>query len=285
MATTLLCILRLLHAAAPCFCQTISEFAITDDLHVASLIQQRHNLQSLAGLINKEDASNLSNVSGQPQELELKDDVKDTEEHRLGFSGLASRFIATGFCRRHPCSLLLSEGDERRGVGSTAILDEAGYKEVAALKDDIEMKNFVLRIIEKYDCKVEDMGGLMGFVPWFSGTSSVQNLAKLEDGLLFEALADGEPWISYRNSAGITGENVPLNMEGYTGIASLRNDEEMKTFARRLCDDLAIKIVDDDGLEGMIKYFSGSATVQSFDTLVTELKSAAESPHSWADFA
>jgi hypothetical protein len=180
--------------------------------------------------------------------------------------------------------LLLTEGDKRKGVGSTASLTEDGYREVAKLKDDLEMKSFIVRVIENYDCKVDDEGALIGFVPWFSGTTSTQSLAQLEDALLFAVLADGKPWISYRNTAGITGANAPLNLQGYVEIACVRNDQEMRTYASRICNNLEIKIIDEGGFEGMIKYFSGAATFQSFDSLVSELKAAAEAPNSWAVF-
>jgi hypothetical protein len=180
--------------------------------------------------------------------------------------------------------LLLTEGDKRKGVGSTASLTEEGYREVAKLKDDVEMKNLIVRVIENYDCKVVDAGGLNGFVPWFSGTTSTESLAQLENALLFAVLADGKPWISYRNTAGITGANAPLDLQGYVMIACVRNDQEMRTYARRICKNLEIKIIDEGGFEGMIKYFSGAATFQSFETLESELKAAAKAPHSWAVF-
>ena len=77
------------------------------------------------------------------------------------------------------------------------------------MKDDHEMKDFILRVIDKYDCKVEAVGGLMGIVPWFSGTTMIQSLPKLEDTLLYAVLSDGggrsKSWLSYKNSDHITG--------------------------------------------------------------------------------
>jgi hypothetical protein len=179
--------------------------------------------------------------------------------------------------------LLHADGDKRRGNGSTASLNEAGYREVAGLKDDSEMKTYIIRVIKEYDCKVENLSELMAFVPWFSGTKAEQSLTKLEDGLFFAVLADGRPWISCQ-TAGINGSNAELNAEGYTLVAVLRNDKEMKAFVRRLCKSLSININDEGSFEDMIKYFSEAATFQSFDTLVSELKAAANASHSWADF-
>jgi len=179
---------------------------------------------------------------------------------------------------------MLAAGDNRRGLGLTADMDERGYEAVAKLKDDEEMKIFILRLIEDYDCHVNDDGGLMGIVPWFSGTTAVQSLAKLEESLLFAVLANGERWMSYKNSAGISGTNAPLDLQGYMEIAIISKDIEMQAFARRLVEHMGIKVTDEGGFAGMIKYHSGAAAFQSFDKLQNEIKSAAASPHAWAKF-
>jgi hypothetical protein len=204
---------------------------------------------------------------------------------RIGGSLLASspRLSKGDFCRSHPCSFL-AVGDKRRGLGGTASLDEAGYKSVAELKDDEEMKQFILRVVEDYDCKVDKMGGLMGIVPWFSGTTAVQSLEKLNESLLFAVLANGERWISFRNTAGVTGADVPLDLEGYVEVAIIRSAGETEKFARRLAEQMGIEITREGGFEGMIKYYDGSATFQSFDKLREEMRSAAASPNTWAKF-
>lgn len=199
------------------------------------------------------------------------------------FIALASKphLSKGGFCTSHPCSMLAA-GAEGRGLGVTADIDEKGYQAVARLKDDEEMKTFILRCMAQYDCQVEYEGGLMGMVPWFSGTTSVQTLAKLQESLLFAVLARGQRWITYKNSAGTTGKDASLDLEGYMEIAIIRKDIEMQAFARRLCEKMGIQITDEGGFAGMIKYHSGASDFQSFDKLQEEIKSAAAAPHSWA---
>ena len=58
------------------------------------------------------------------------------------------------------------------------------------------------------------MRAILGFVPWFSGTVATQSILKLEEALLFAILSDGTPWLSFKNSAGVTGDNVKLDLEG-----------------------------------------------------------------------
>merc|ERR1712139_444220 len=135
-----------------------------------------------------------------------------------------------------------------------------------------------------YDCQVKDMGGLMGLVPWFSGTVAEQSLSKLDDALLFAILADGEPWITYKNSDGIDGHSAQLNLQGYVQVACMRNDNEMKNFALRLAESMHIKVTDEGGFEGAMKYYSGSATFQSFETMKSEITGAAEAKGAWAEF-
>lgn len=211
-------------------------------------------------------------------------------EAGAGFARLAKRpsFLRDGFCRSHPCSLAAAQigGDNHDKIsGHKAPLNEIGYRKVARLKDDHEMKDFIERVIERYDCRIISEGGLMGLVPWFSGTVSVQSYTKLEDALLFAILSDGSPWLQYRNSAGVTGADAELTLEGYVEVACTRNEVEMKKFTRRLCADMNIKIIDEGGFNGMIHYYSGSSTFQSFDSLKAELQSAAATPHTWAEFA
>lgn len=206
------------------------------------------------------------------------------------FSRLVKRLKSerVGFCRRHPCSLShLDVGSKAHSLGrpgKMASLDESGYQAVAKLKDDYEMQIFIQRVIEEYDCRVKDDGGLMGIVPWFSGTVAEQSFMKLEDELLFAVLADGEPWLEYKNTAGISGESAPLDFQGYVEIACMRSDEAMMKFVRRLCMDMKIRITDEGGLQGVIALYSGSSSFQSFEKLKSELLSAAASPQSWAEF-
>jgi hypothetical protein len=162
-------------------------------------------------------------------------------------------------------------------------LDDAGYKTVAKLKDDKEMADFILRMIEKYDCKVEEIGGLMGIVPWFSCVTSTQDIAKLEATLLYAVLTyTKHPWLSYKNSDHITGDTAKLGFEGYVQVAAMRSDTEMKKFVRRVATDMKVDVVDEGGFEGMVKFYSGTDNFQSYDKLQSEIKSAANAPHSWA---
>jgi len=198
---------------------------------------------------------------------------------------LRAQLFKGGFCRSHPCALL-AKRDPIQGVmhtlGATASMDEQGYVAVAELKDDQDMFTFIVRVIEDYDCHVEDASGLMGIVPWFSGTTAVQSLAKLEEALLFAVLANGERWLSYKNSAGITGATAPLDLQGYMEIAIIRKRHEMETFARRLAHQMSIKVTDEGGFKGMLRYHTGAAAFQSFDKLQDEIRAAAKTPHAWA---
>jgi len=243
-------------------------------------------MQTKRTMVSAEPATNVSNNGTAPTPGLETAQVLVKEGKLTGFIRLASRphLSKGGFCRSHPCSMLAAE-DKGRGLGTTAAMDEEGYVAVAKLKDDEEMKTFMLRLIEDYDCHVNDEGGLMGVIPWFSGTTAVQSLVKLEDSLLFAVLANGERWISYKNSAGTTGTNAPLDLQGYMEVAIIRKDFEMQAFARRLAEHMGVEVADEGGLAGMIKYHSGAAApFQSFDKLQAEIKSAAASPHTWAKF-
>lgn len=239
-----------------------------------SLIQTKRLMASAAPAV--EDANNGT--------MGPEGKYRSTRLAKLNsLSRLASKpqLLKDGFCRSHPCSTL-QQKDTDRGLGVTATTNEPGYEAVAKLKSDEEMKTFMLRVIEDYDCHVEDEGGLMGIVPWFSGTTAVQSLAQLVRALLFAVLANGERWLSYKNSAGMTGADVPLDLQGYMQVAIIRKDIEMEIFSRRLANQMGIKVTDEGGFKGMVMYHSGAAAFQSFGKLRDEIKAAVASPHGWA---
>jgi len=241
-------------------------------------------MQTKDNMVSAEPATNIHNNGTAPGTGLLQSaQVLVKASKPVGFISLASRphLSKGGFCTSHPCSMLAA-GAKGRGLGATADMDEAGYEAVTKLKDDEEMKTFILRFIKSYDCRVDEEGGLMGMVPWFSGTTAVQSFSKLEESLLFAVLAHGDRWISYKNSAGTTGKDAPLDLQGYMEIAIIRKDIEMQAFARRLCEKMGIQITDEGGFAGMIKYHSGAADFQSFDKLQEEIRSAAVAPHAWA---
>lgn len=202
------------------------------------------------------------------------------------FTRVAGRIATKGFCTRYPCQSLLAAPHRHQGIGRTASLDEAGYKQVARLKDDEEMHQYILRVIAEYDCKVAFDGGLSGIVPWFSGTTEVQSFAKLQEVLLFAIIADPKhAWLQYRNTARVNGANAELSLQGYVQVAALKSTSEMKKFGKRMCESLGVNIVNEGGFEGMINYYSGAEHFQSYERLVSEIKSAAKAPRSWAQVA
>jgi len=209
----------------------------------------------------------------------LVQDVNIDAHKASHFVNLAVKF-APALEQRHKKKLQQAKS---KGLGKTVALDEAGYQSVAALEDDQEMADFMRRVIGSYDCKIENDGAFMGIVPWFSGTTATQNFQKIEETLLYSLIADTRsPWVSWRNSEGINGDNADLDFYGYTEVAVQQDDAKMMKFARRLVNKLGVKIVNEDGFAGVIHYYSGIDNIQDYDKLVQEVKSAANAPHSWA---
>jgi len=90
-------------------------------------------------------------------------------------------------CTRHPEA-------ENDLIGASVTLDDAGYKIAARADSPINMKRFICRVIDKMDCKVNDLQALMGFVPYYSGTDSTQSYARLESELATLCHAGGK-WV------------------------------------------------------------------------------------------
>jgi len=171
------------------------------------------------------------------------------------------------------------------GLGNTASLDELGYQSVVDLKDDAQMGDFIRRLIEQLDCKIEDEGGFKGMIPYFSGTRDKQSFEKLRDTLSQAFLVHGgSTWLSYRNESGITGDNASLDQVGYMKVAAQRNDEQMRKFVQRLLTQLGVKVIDESGLEGMLHHYSGVDDFQDYSKLLQEVRSAAAQSGTWAEW-
>lgn len=73
-----------------------------------------------------------------------------------------------------------------------------------------------------------------------------------------------------------------LNEAGYLGVAARRSNKQMELFVQRLCTQMGFTITDIGGLKGMVPYYSGRKSTQSFKILLAELRSTADgSPDSW----
>lgn len=167
--------------------------------------------------------------------------------------------------------------------GWTAPLDEPGYQAIGGLKSDDDMEMFIRRVIDAYDCKITNQGGFMGIVPWFSGTTAIGTFVKLQETLLYAVLnPTRSPWLSYKNSDGTTGKTAELSFMGYVEVAATRKEEEMVAFARRVCDKIGVKVVNEDGFRGMVRWYSGADNFQDYGRLEQEVRSAANSPKTWA---
>jgi len=98
--------------------------------------------------------------------------------------------------------------------GESVVLNEVGYRSVAALRNDTQMAVFIKRVAAHHGCSVTNNGGLMGVVPHFSGTMDVQSLALLE--------------VEVRKSCGLTGSEANYgnihNVVGKDGVLQIRLD-------------------------------------------------------------
>merc|ERR1719326_2716068 len=70
-------------------------------------------------------------------------------------------------------------------------------------------------------------------------------------------------------------ETVPTTEKGYQMVATLKDDEKMKTFIHRVVQSEARYIKGVAELNGMVPFYSGVQSVQNLDVLKHELRSAA----------
>jgi len=174
------------------------------------------------------------------------------------------------------------KADEAHGLGATATLDKSGYSEVLALKSDAEMRNFIIRVAHSCQLKVVDEGGLTGAVPWFSGTTAEGSIENIKTALFTALLASSrDHWVSCAIGDGLTGITAQPDVVGFVQVRALKDADEMVTFARRLIENMGVRIIDEGGFQGVMKYYSDPYIFQSFYDLQKEIKRAANT-NSWA---
>jgi len=149
-------------------------------------------------------------------------------------------------------------------TGQTATMDWKGYAGVVALKNDTQMERFVRRKAAKLDMTVKSDQALRGFVPYFSGTKGNRPFGALEVEMR-RISHKPNGWLAPR------GSTAALTEEGYQTVAALGSSLEMVEFAHRVVNDLKFDIIKEEGLKGMVPYYSGERTKSNFTAFKDEM--------------
>ena len=166
-------------------------------------------------------------------------------------------------------SLRLNVWQRDPSPGNMEPLNEKGYQAVTKLKDDKEMKLFITRLLQNEARLVKDEAGLNGFVPYYSGVVSVQDIESLKKELRSQSQS---AWVG-----GDVGQTSPLTEDGYQLVAATQSDVQMKSYFRRLLKLGGLKITDEAGLNGIVPFYDGKVSTQSLEQAKRELRSV-----SWA---
>jgi len=175
--------------------------------------------------------------------------------------------------------LLIQRGAKAK---SSESLTEDGYRQVAALNDDASMEAFVKRLLDSMDLTLvgDAASKLSGLIPYYSGTKSVQTLARLKEELSTatwtQSVKDLRLMQERIPASRRTGALAPLSEAGYQIVAGLHNDDEMMDFARRVLKRQGREVPPEaeSELRGLSPYYSGVIDVQSLAHLEDELWSA-----------
>lgn len=149
-------------------------------------------------------------------------------------------------------------------TGQTATMDWKGYAAVVALKNDTQMERFVRRKAAKMDMTVKSDQALRGFVPYFSGVKGNRPFGALEVEMR-RISHKPNGWLAPR------GSTASLTEDGYQTVASLGSSLEMAEFAHRVANDLNLDVIKEEGLKGMVPYYSGERTKSNFTALKNEM--------------
>lgn len=86
---------------------------------------------------------------------------------------------------------------------------------------------------------------------------------------------------SSKHGPAVSGERAPLDETGYFAVAALHSHKEMKSFVRRVANEMGIHIVDEGNLDGFVAYYSGEKAVQDMDRLRKEMKAIVAKRGMW----
>eukprot|EP00928_Gymnodinium_smaydae_P073349 TRINITY_DN56567_c0_g1_i1.p1 TRINITY_DN56567_c0_g1~~TRINITY_DN56567_c0_g1_i1.p1 ORF type:complete len:410 (-),score=84.23 TRINITY_DN56567_c0_g1_i1:159-1388(-) len=189
-----------------------------------------------------------------------------------------------------PQQLLAVDHASAVSLAETTTLDENGYSAVAGLRSQEAMTIFAERVLAQDGLRVKDKAMLSRVVPFYDGECMQQSMAALrhelqqaksprgchaawveQDGtkkpmaLLTQA---AQPHVSV---SPLPGAEAPLNQTGYRAVVELRDNDEMKTFIRRVAKDEGLQIMNEGALSGFARYYSGVCARQSYAALVKEL--------------
>jgi len=156
-------------------------------------------------------------------------------------------------------------------TGETATMDWKGYAAVVALKNDTQMERFVRRKAAKMDMTVKSDQALRGFVPYFSGVKGYRPFGALEVELR-RISHKPSGWLAAR------GSTATLTQDGYQTVASLGSSLEMAEFAHRIANDLKLDVIKEEGLRGMVPYYSGERTKSNLTALKNEMIKVSSKP-------
>lgn len=76
-------------------------------------------------------------------------------------------------------------------------------------------------------------------------------------------------------------ESAALDENGYEEVAEAFNNRGMERFITRLANEMSMEITDPGGLKGMVPFFSGMKSSQSFAALRAELRSVSHERNGW----
>jgi len=203
-------------------------------------------------------------------------------------------------------------------IGATAALDEGGYLQVAGMNHLPAMRNFFRRVVSDCGLRVSNEDKLeevarrfMGSATqsykalrqeviqagedssWLTASSALPKaqVAAKVDELYSTASADaldkGIASFSATSSSDSSGAAAQLSEAGFRQVQSAGNEEEMKTFVRRVVSHVGLKVRDEIGLTKAVKEFKlaegqyASAASKSFDALQEYVMSFEGKPSSW----
>lgn len=186
--------------------------------------------------------------------------------------------------------------DKVRGPGDTLSLDNSGFEALTKLKDTKQEGVYIQRVLHEQGFVVSNATGFLLFSSLCSNGHGPRSFDLLSEDIL-KVVTQPHGWAGIlRNKSSEasnpafgaltkpsngTGLTSPLNQEGYRAVLQLKSGTEMSVFIHRVINHLSLDVNDRWGLMGIIPFYDGTKSEQSYATLTTEILNTALQPGKW----
>jgi len=153
------------------------------------------------------------------------------------------------------------------GQGKTATLNDGGFEAVAGLKNEVQMRAFLRRVVSAMGREVNNNAVIDTLAEQLAGVNAKNRFHDLRN-----LLRDPRFTSQGTHNEKVLAADLPLTEVGYQRLAMQRDNEQMKVFVKRILASEGRSVKDEGLLSGFVPYFSGVVGSRDLNSLRAELR-------------